>query len=59
MAACYAELGSDHEAAKQKAETLRLNPGFSIEGYIASLSYRNADDREHLRDSLHKAGLPD
>jgi adenylate cyclase len=59
MAACYAASGTDHEAAKQKAETLRLNPGFSIETYIASLSYKNAADREHLRDSLHKAGLPE
>ncbi len=58
MAACYAALGNDHEAAKQTVETLRLNPGFSTEIYVASLSYRNTDDREHLRDSLRKAGLP-
>ena len=59
MAACYAASGIDHEAAKQKADTLRLNPDFSTEKYIASLPYKNATDREHLRDSLHKAGLPD
>ena len=59
MAACYAASGIDHEAAKQKAETLRLNPDFSTETYIASLPYKNAADREHLRDSLRKAGLPD
>jgi adenylate cyclase len=59
IAACYAASGIDHEAAKQKAETLRLNPDFSTEKYIASLPYKNATDREHLRDSLHKAGLPD
>ncbi len=59
MAACYAETGTDHEAAKQKTDTLRLNPAFSTEAYIASLPYKNAADREHLRDSLHKAGLPD
>ena len=59
MAACYAAAGNDHEAAKQKAETLRLFPDFSTEKYVASLPYRNADDREHLRESLHKAGLPD
>ena len=58
-AACYAASGIDHEAAKQKAETLRLNPDFSTEKYIWSLPYKNAADREHLRDSLHKAGLPD
>ena len=59
MAACYAETGIDHEAAKQKTDTLGLNPDFSTEAYIASLPYKSAADREHLRDSLHKAGLPD
>jgi adenylate cyclase len=59
MAACYAEIGNDQEAAAAKAETLRLNPDFSTDAFIASLSYRNAADRDHLRDSLRKAGLPD
>jgi adenylate cyclase len=59
MAACCAAMENNDEAAKQKAETLRLNPDFSTEKYIASLPYRNAADREHLRDSLHKAGLPE
>jgi adenylate cyclase len=59
LAACYAETGTDHEAAKQKAETLSLNPDFSTETYIASLPYKNAADREHLRDSLRKAGMSD
>jgi adenylate cyclase len=59
MAACYAAMENNHEATNQKAETLSLNPDFSTEKYIASLSYRNATDREHLRDSLNKAGLPD
>ncbi len=43
----------------QKAETIRLNPEFSIEKYVASLSYKNAGDREHLRDALRRAGLPE
>ena len=59
MAACHAAAGDDRDAAKQTAETLRLNPGFSTEAYVASQSYKNAADREHLRDSLMKAGLPD
>ncbi len=58
IAACYAALGNDEEAAKQKAETLRLNPDFSTDAYVAGMSYRDAGDREHLRDSLRKAGLP-
>jgi adenylate cyclase len=59
LAACCAATGNDHEAAKQKAETLRLKPDFSTESYIASLPYKNNADREHLRDSLHNADLPD
>jgi len=59
LAACCAATGSDHEAAIQKAETIRLNPDFSTEKYIASLSYKNAGDREHLRDALRMAGLPE
>ena len=59
LAACCAATGNDHEAAKQKAETIRLNPEFSTEKYVASLSYKNASDREHLRDSLRRAGLPE
>ncbi len=59
LAACCAATGNDHEAAKQKAETIRLNPEFSTEKYVASLSYKNADDREHLRDALRRAGLPE
>jgi adenylate cyclase len=59
IAACYAATGNDHEAAKQKAEILRLNPEFSTEKYVASLSYKNAADREHLRDALRGADLPE
>ena len=59
MAACYAALGINHEAANQRAETLSLNPDFSTEKYVASLSYKNAGDREHLRDGLRRAGLPE
>jgi hypothetical protein len=59
MAACYAAAGDDDEAAKQRAETLGLNPDFSTEKYIASLPFKNTADREHLRDSLQRAGLPD
>ncbi|MCH7777842.1 MAG: adenylate cyclase Cya3, partial [Gemmatimonadetes bacterium] len=59
LAACCAATGNDHEAAKQKAETIRLNPEFSTEKYVASLPYKNAGDREHLRDALRRAGLPE
>jgi adenylate cyclase len=59
LAACHAAAGNDAEAARQTAETLRLNPEFSADAYVADLPYRNADDRAHLRDTLRRAGLPD
>ncbi len=59
LAACYAVTGDEREAAKQKAETINLCPDFSIEKYIESQSYKTTTDRQNLRDSLRKAGLPD
>lgn len=58
LATCYAEVGRKNEVEFHKAETLRLNPEFSIRKYVSGLSYRKAADREHLRDSPAMAGLP-
>ncbi len=59
IAACYAASGRDDEAAKHRSETLRLNPDFSIEKYLAGLPYEDAADRELLRGNLQLADLPD
>ncbi|GLQ05746.1 adenylate/guanylate cyclase domain-containing protein [Sneathiella chinensis] len=58
MAAGYAYLG-DRVAAKGHAEeVLRLNPDFTISGYMESLHYKHESDAEHHREGLRKAGLP-
>jgi hypothetical protein len=39
---------------------LRINPGFTIEGYKPILCcYKDPKDVEHRLDGLRKAGLPE
>ena len=59
MAAGHAYLGNDAEAARQKAEVLRLQPDFSIADYLERLTYGEAADLAHHGEGLRKAGLPD
>jgi len=60
LAACYAQLGRGTEAQAQTAEVMRLNPGFSIREYFrTSILLEREEDREHLREGLMKAGLPE
>jgi adenylate cyclase len=59
MAACHAQMNDTSNAERKAAETLRLNPDFSIEGYISTLPYEKSADRDHLREGLSKAGLPE
>jgi len=58
LAATYAQLGDAAAAAEHAREVLRLDPGFSIEAYVATLHYRNEADLAHHREALAKAGLP-
>ena len=60
LAACYAQLGQDQKAQAQAAEVMRLNPAFSINEYFrTSILLEREEDREHLREGLTKAGLPE
>ena len=59
MAACHAQLGNASEAEREIAETFRLDPEFSIENYLSILPYENSADKDHHRDGLRKAGLPE
>jgi adenylate cyclase len=59
LAACYAQLGKDQEAAEQTAKILELEPEFSIRRISKTLSYRNPADLEHYLDGLRQAGLPE
>ena len=59
LAAALAELGDQAGAVAQAEEVLRLQPGFSAKTYLATLPYKNESDREHHREALLKAGLPE
>ena len=57
-AAALAQMGDATGAKAHAAEALRLEPGFGIESYLATLHYRHEADREHHRSGLLKSGLP-
>ena len=59
LACAYAQLGQIEEAAREAAEVLRINPGFTIEGYGRILPYKDPKDVEHRLDAMRKAGLPE
>ena len=59
LASAYAQLGQLDEARKEAAEVLRINPGFTIEGYKRLLPYKDPKDVEHRLDGMRKAGLPE
>jgi adenylate cyclase len=59
MAACSAYLDDTDAAKRYAGEVVKLAPDFSTAGYIDTLHYKNAGDRDHHRDGLLKAGLPE
>ncbi len=59
IAACHAQLGSDEKASLHAAEVVRLKPDFSIADHVQGLPFKETQAREHYRDGLRKAGLPE
>jgi adenylate cyclase len=59
LASACAQLGQIEEARREAAEVLRINPGFTIEGYKRLLPYKDPKDLEHRLDGMRKAGLPE
>ena len=59
MAAASAAMGNTTSAAAHTAEVLKLKPDFSAATYLATLHYKQESDREHHREGLSKAGLPE
>ena len=59
LAAALAKMGNKTAAPAHAQEAMRLDPGFSAERYLATLHYRQDSDREHHREALRKAGLPE
>jgi adenylate cyclase len=59
LGSAYAQSGQIAEARREAAEVLRINPGFTIEGYKPILVYKDPKDAEHRIDGMRKAGLPE
>jgi adenylate cyclase len=58
LAACHARLGDAAAAAREAREVLALAPDFGVESHLDTLYYAREADREHHRESLLLAGLP-
>lgn len=57
LAACYAQSGDAEAAQRELAEVRRTEPGFSAEGFVAQLQYKNAADSQHHIEALRLAGM--
>jgi len=58
LAASLAQLGNGTAAAAHAREVLQREPEFTADGFLSALHYQQHSDKEHLRDGLVKAGLP-
>ena len=59
LAASYAQLGQMEEAEAEAAKALQKNPKYTISNALARLPLVNPADREHYREGMLKAGLPE
>jgi adenylate cyclase len=59
LASSYAQIGRLEEARAEAAEVLRIVPKFSVDSLCKRLPYKHDIDRNRVRDSLLKAGLPE
>ena len=59
IASCPAQLASEQNAKKHAAEGLRLKPDFTVIEFMQSLPFQENRDREHHREGLCKADLPE
>ncbi|WP_413993422.1 adenylate/guanylate cyclase domain-containing protein [Labrys okinawensis] len=58
LASCHGHIGQREEAQRAWDNTMRLNPGFSVERRRQVLPFRNPEDFERRVEGLRKAGLP-
>jgi tetratricopeptide (TPR) repeat protein len=57
LAATYAVLGRTGEAQATVSELLAHDPGLTIEGFVSDPGF-NATERQHLIETMRKAGFP-
>ncbi len=58
IAASYAYLDDDTQAAAHGREVLNCAPDFTVDAHMVTQHYLKDDDHTHHRDGLLKAGLP-
>ena len=59
LAACYSQLGEEGKAKALVDAVLQVRPDFSITTFLTrDVLLERAEDREHLREGLIKAGFP-
>jgi adenylate cyclase len=59
LAAASAQIGNNTAASAHGREVLNLQPAFTVEAFLGTLHYKQESDRQHHRDGLLKAGLPE
>jgi adenylate cyclase len=59
LAAAYGQLGDLDMARTEAAETLKMQPAFTIQRHMLVESFQNAADAEPLVEGMRKAGLPE
>jgi adenylate cyclase len=59
LAAAAAQLGDDREAHEAAAELMKIDPGFTISGFLNFIRLGRDEDVARLTAGLRKAGLPD
>lgn len=57
--AALGHLGRSAHAAAARTKFLRLEPGFTIAGFLAHAPYAREEDRARFAEGLRKAGLPE
>ncbi|GIX11717.1 MAG: adenylate cyclase [Elioraea sp.] len=57
--AALGHLGRTAEAAEARARLLALEPGFTVQRFLATAPFARAEDRAHYAAGLRAAGLPE
>jgi adenylate cyclase len=59
LAAAHAQLENDETARALSARLMEREPHFRISAHLAGQYFKRPEDRDHYREALRKAGLPD
>ena len=59
LAAAYGQLGDLEMARMEAAETLKMQPAFTIQRHMLVEAFQNAGDAEPLVEGMRNAGLPE